>query len=606
MSDELEAERAKPPPVDHTAELEALHAQLSAQMSAHGAQVATLQLELEVAHVATAAAAAATALEAAAHEATRATLRTIEDAHAAAMAALEQRHLADLATLKEVHASEVAKLKGYLAARQVAQIALCHTLDDADDELKEERRYRERAAQAVAAAERLGAQLGEAVSKAVRSTQHLDDVHGVVREAIEELLELRQRAGETASKGAAIVPHSDSWYYTGRSGEPLPDWLMSIHQLLEPPNAPVADRLRILLDRYKAVVAASVAEVRSAHGKAQEAESSLKSARANEARLEARRQDLLKELKSRKADFQRIEQNLQHVTEKLEGTQVAAAAERSHLVQSALASLHLLRVHLAAQAGVRSDAAAKLEGKREGTLAGLLYKAALVRPRSASPPGQKHQHQHQQRQQAPAATGHAPSTAYATPGAPDAALPPLPSSRHSGRGSPEAEIAGMPPHAPADGAAAAAILGGSSPRHRRTAKGGGSASARDGAFASSLPVGLRDAAPHPPPSSSARSEPHYILPNGTPVKGPGQYSARVQPEVHHPSARKANWHEVQTVEMRAARAVGLGATTMNMRYATAKEIPVNAWDQLNQQNARTSPPPTNASPQLPGTRLGFR
>jgi hypothetical protein len=36
-----------------------------------------------------------------------------------------------------------------------------------------------------------------------------------VREAIEELLELRQRAGETASKGAAIVPHSDSWYYTG-------------------------------------------------------------------------------------------------------------------------------------------------------------------------------------------------------------------------------------------------------------------------------------------------------------------------------------------------------------------------------------------------------
>ena len=56
---------------------------------------------------------------------------------------------------------------------------------------------------------------GEAVSKAERSTQHLDDVHGVVREAIEELLELRQRAGETASKGAAIVPHSDSWYYTG-------------------------------------------------------------------------------------------------------------------------------------------------------------------------------------------------------------------------------------------------------------------------------------------------------------------------------------------------------------------------------------------------------
>ena len=162
MSDELEAERAKPPPVDHTAELEALHAQLSA----HGAQIATLQLELEVAHAATAAAAAATAQEVAEHEATRATLRTIEDAHAAAMAALEQRHLADLAMLKEVHASEVAKLKGYLAARQVAQIALCHTLDDADDELKEERRYRERAAQAVAAAERLGAQLGEAVSKA--------------------------------------------------------------------------------------------------------------------------------------------------------------------------------------------------------------------------------------------------------------------------------------------------------------------------------------------------------------------------------------------------------------------------------------------------------
>ena len=392
---------------------------------------------------------------------------------------------------------------------------------------------------------------------------------------------------------------------------------MSIHQLLEPPEAPAADRLRTLLDRYKAVVAASVAEVRSAHGKAQELESALKSARANEARLEARRQDLLKELKARKTDFQRIEQNLQHVTDKLEGTQVAAAAERSHLVQSALASLHLLRVHLAAQGGVRSDAAAKLEGKREGTLAGLLYKAALVRPRSASPPGQKqhqqhqqqqqqqqqHQHQHQQRQQAPAATG--PSAPNAAPGAPDTALPPLPSSRHSGRGSPEAEIAGMPPHAPADGAAAAAILGGSSPRHRRTAKGGGSASARDGAFASSLPAGLRDAAPHPPPSSSARTEPHYILPNGTPLKGPGQYSARVQPEVHHPSARKANWHEVQTVEMRAARAVGLGATTMNMRYATAKEIPVNAWDQLNQQNARISPPP-NASPQLPGTRLGFR
>ena len=245
---------------------------------------------------------------------------------------------------------------------------------------------------------------------------------------------------------------------------------MSIHQLLEPPEAPAADRLRTLLDRYKAVVAASVAEVRSAHGKAQELESALKSARANEARLEARRQDLLKELKARKTDFQRIEQNLQHVTDKLEGTQVAAAAERSHLVQSALASLHLLRVHLAAQGGVRSDAAAKLEGKREGTLAGLLYKAALVRPRSASPPGQKqhqqhqhqhqqqhqHQHQHQQRQQAPAATG--PSAPNAAPGAPDTALPPLPSSRHSGRGSPEAEIAGMSPHAPADGAAAAAIL----------------------------------------------------------------------------------------------------------------------------------------------------
>ena len=86
MSDELEAERAKPPPVDHTAELEALHAQVSAQISAHGAQVATLQLELEAAHAAAAAAAAATAQEAAAHEATRATLRRIEDAHAAAMA----------------------------------------------------------------------------------------------------------------------------------------------------------------------------------------------------------------------------------------------------------------------------------------------------------------------------------------------------------------------------------------------------------------------------------------------------------------------------------------------------------------------------------------
>jgi hypothetical protein len=57
--------------------------------------------------------------------------------------------------------------------------------------------------------------------------------------------------------------------------------------------------------------------------------------------------------------------------------------------------------------------------------------------------------------------------------------------------------------------------------------------------------------------------------------------------------------------MRAARAVGLGATTMNIRYATAKEIPVNAWDQLNQQNARNSPPPRNESPQLPGTRLGL-
>ena len=146
MSDELETERAKPPPVDHTAELEALHTQvseLSAQLSAHGAQIATLQLELEVAHAATAAAAAATAQEAAAHEATRETIRTLEDAHAAAMAALEQRYLADLAVLKEVHATELAKLKGYLAARQVAQIALCHTLDDADDELKEERRYRE-------------------------------------------------------------------------------------------------------------------------------------------------------------------------------------------------------------------------------------------------------------------------------------------------------------------------------------------------------------------------------------------------------------------------------------------------------------------------------
>jgi hypothetical protein len=58
-----------------------------AEPSAHGAQIAKLQLELEVAHAVAAAAAAATAQEAAAHEATRATLRRIEDAHAAAMAA---------------------------------------------------------------------------------------------------------------------------------------------------------------------------------------------------------------------------------------------------------------------------------------------------------------------------------------------------------------------------------------------------------------------------------------------------------------------------------------------------------------------------------------
>ena len=53
-----------------------------------------------------------------------------------------------------------------------------------------------------------------------------------------------------------------------------------------------------------------------------------------------------------------------------------------------------------------------------------------------------------------------------------------------------------------------------------------------------------------------------MLAGGTPRVAMGQWGARVVPECHHPSARRADWHELHTTEHHAARAIQLSAAKL--------------------------------------------
>jgi len=468
------------------------------------------------------------------------------------------------------------------------------------DEEETVQREQQKAVAAVAEkAKALNSALVEVQAHAQKCEREVGDCHAILRSAVQELVSLRERAGITASHGAALQPHSDSWYYTGRSEAPLPEWLAAVDEQFTPANATLSEQVRSLLARYKAAAASSTADARAMVGQLAETEGALQDARTQASHYRGKTRELTAQLKTVGAELKKVEQSLAGVSAQLEGTQHAALTDRAHLVQSALASLHLLRSHLAHQAGLRQQSTIPLFSKRESALAGVLTNAAMVPGGTALgdtlqlPPSLR------------------PKAVPSVPPDPAQMLPILSPKATAGM-PPHSTLAAsqyartLPPNTPPTQANAADTSAGRSPRRKRTAADTDAvcmsadavsprpaassfvatsrtaAEGGDRLFATPRPAApsarhtpqqhlhnLSSAQAPPPPPQPQHVPGAYMLASGSPGTVTSEWSACVLPDCHHPSLRRAAWHAVQTLEHRAARAIEMQAARLTERHTNA-------------------------------------
>lgn len=561
----------------------------------------------------------------------RAQMLTAQKAHEEELAGLSERILGEAARALDAATAEAKRLQLHSEAHEVGARVLRGLVRDLEDDLEAERSAMSFLSNAAEQAKELTSKLSEAKRKAEANEKNVSNCKAALKKCVDELLDLRTRAGQTAARGAAIEPSKDpelhAWFLTGARQGKLPAWLEDLDDYFTPafPNTPLTAQLNTLLGRYKAVAASSTSDCRVAEGRLLEAEGALANSREEAERRKQRIKELSTQLIAMKNDVKSVEESLGRVTSELEGSRVAAAAERSHLVQSALASLHILRVHLAHQAGLRPQQTEKLDARRQSALAGIVSAAAMVPPASAAaqsarlqggrvtsaPGGRDAQHAGQPHPPHPPHPPHHPSAGPAEGGGSRKrskdfdgevrrVTDPLPELPRSARLSQQPQppqpqpasryVAGTHPDAPP---AIESTLGpppaNASPRRRRQGS-AGAAVTTSAATATIETVGLAESLPprqsapsidgemragatqataacqsprhHPAAGGHVAAHAACVLSSGSPRVGMGQWGAKVNPVCQHPSFRKATWHEVHTIDSRAARAIELSAGAM--------------------------------------------